>query len=113
MELREFSSGAVAIVKLSNGQELIAKVTDSSPTRGMVLSSPLLLQAVRDTNGVAIGLVPFSWGGLTQDVAIAREHILCALLPEPSLQNQYLASLAGLTLPTGNEPTTPRLTLVE
>lgn len=104
----------VKVVKLANGLEIIAKVVSESETE-IVVDSPLTLQAMRDgASGISVGLVPFSWAGIASNVVLSKTHILCVMLPEPQIQTQYLAGLAGISLPQPNTGTErPKLTLVE
>lgn len=104
----------VKIVKLANGLEIIAKVISESSTE-IVVDSPLTMQAMRDSStGFSIGLVPFSWGGVPTNVVLSKVHILCVMNPESQIETQYLAGLAGISIP---QPTPsserPKLTLVE
>lgn len=105
----------VKIVKFATGLEIIAKVVSDTSTE-LVVDSPLTLQAMRGASaadGISIGLVPFSWAGLPTNVALNKSHILCILVPEAQLETQYLAGLAGLSLPQAVAPDRPKLTLVE
>lgn len=109
-------STKVQIIKFATGLEIIAKVVNSTPTE-LVVDSPLILQAVRSgasAEAINIGLVPFSWGGIPTNVALSKHHILCVLDAESQLETQYLAGLAGLSVPTaGSSVERPKLTLVE
>lgn len=105
----------VKIIKFATGLEIIAKVLTETATE-LVVDAPLALQAMRGTNateGISIGLVPFSWAGVPTNVALAKTHILCVLVPESQLETQYLAGLAGLSVPQSPMPERPKLTLVE
>lgn len=105
----------VKVVKLATGLEIIAKVVTETPTE-LVVDSPLALQVMRSGNSVEalnVGLVPFSWAGIPSNVALAKAHILCVLKPESQLETQYLAGLAGLSVPQSIESERPKLTLVE
>lgn len=105
----------VKVIKFANNQEIIAKVvsgaepfTDTTP---LVVQSPLSLQPLRTgESSLSIGLMPFSWGGDNQvPIALNPAHILCVMVPESELQSQYLAALAGISVP---QRSTPKLTLV-
>lgn len=106
-------SDTVKVFKFISGQEVVAKVQDRTDSH-VIVTSPLALQPHRqDPSGsVGIALVPFSWGGKSENVALNNSHILCELDADEYLSSQYLAGLAGLSIP--NEPSsTSRLTLVE
>lgn len=105
----------VKVVKLASGLEIIAKVVTETPTE-LVVDAPLALQVMRSSNnaeGISVGLVPFSWAGIPTNVALSKAHILCVLVPESQLETQYLAGLAGLSVPQSVSPERPKLTLVE
>lgn len=106
------SDTVVKILKLTNGQEIIAKVLQTTGDY-FVVTSPLSLQPMRGGEGMSIGLLPFSWGGRTDKVMIHASHIICDLEPEDNLESQYLAGLAGITLASAQPPTTGKLHLVE
>lgn len=106
----------VKVVKLMTGQEIIAKVVSESSSE-LVVDSPLMLQAMRPNSpndtAISLGLIPFSWAGLPHNVALNKQHILCVLAPEPQLQTQYLAGLAGIAVPDAATTSLPKLKLVE
>lgn len=105
----------VKVLKLLSGQEIITKVVNETSTE-LVVDSPLSLQAMRTGAGadsISIGLVPFSWAGLPHNIALNKTHVLCIMDPEPQLETQYLAGLAGITVPQPGQSATPKLTLVE
>lgn len=105
----------VKVVKLATGLEIIAKVVTETPTE-LVVDSPLALQVMRSgsgADGISVGLVPFSWAGVPTNVALTKAHILCVLQPESQLETQYLAGLAGLSVPQAPMPERPKLTLVD
>lgn len=110
----------VAVLKLSNGQELITKIHSMSSEGDYFVSSPLLVVAMRDGSGnFRIELAPFSWVGNTEtSFKIGHEHVVCQLQAESQMESQYLAGLAGLSLPGTPTPaapasSAPRLMLVE
>jgi hypothetical protein len=90
----------VKILKFLSGQEVIAKVASETET-AFVLQSPLTVQPMRspDQTQLSLGLMPFSWAGLSDSVNIPKSHVLCAMDPEPDLETQYLAGLAGIAMP--------------
>jgi hypothetical protein len=104
--------GTVKIIKFVSSQEVIARVIEESSTE-IIVESPLTIQPLRSgETSMAIGLMPFTWAGDNKDtVALNRAHVLCVMNPEDELKTQYLAALAGLTIPNG--AATPKLTLTE
>lgn len=110
----------VEVIKLSNGQEIIAKSIGTDSDSQIFVSSPLLVVPMRDNAGnFRIELAPFSWIGNTDaPIALSRQHVVCRLSADSQMESQYLAGLAGIALPSsGAAPappaSTPRLTLVE
>lgn len=104
----------VIIVKLMNGQELIAKLVEETPV-SLTISSPLTLQPGRSPEGgISLALLPFSWGSTETIVQLNLIHVLCVMRPDSQLETQYLAGLAGLVAAgPGDVPKSPKLTLVE
>lgn len=107
--------GDVKIIKLLSGQEVIAKVYQEFPTEGffsdVYIESPLTLQPMQNgERSFAISLMPFTWAGrIESKILINSAHITCFIEPEESLKTQYMAGLAGLSLPQ----TTPKIHLTE
>lgn len=101
----------VKIIKLLSGQEVIAKVLTET-AQEISMASPLSIQPMRSNETtLSIGLMPFTWAGVVEPwISINKQHVLCMMAPEEGLKTQYLAGLAGLTVPTAS---TPKLTLVE
>lgn len=97
----------VKVFKLSNGAECIAKVISSGAE--WVIDSPVTLQPIRQQNELAVGLIPFSFGGKNNEqVVLSNRNILCVLNPDPNIEAQYRIAISGLVLPTEG----PKLTLV-
>jgi hypothetical protein len=101
----------VKIVKLSNSQEIIAKIM-SSDDQTINVESPLVLQPMRSSEtSLSIGMVPFTWAGRPDSwIGLNKSHVLCIMEPEEELKTQYLAGLSGITLP---QRSPGKLTLVE
>lgn len=101
----------VKIVKLSNSQEIIAKIMQETDTV-LSVESPLILQPMRSgESSLSIGMMPFSWAGQPNAwVELNRAHVLCIMVPEDDLKTQYLAGLSGISLPRQSPS---KLTLVE
>jgi hypothetical protein len=92
----------VKVIKLANGQELIAKVVNGLTGGGILVESPLSLQPMRTENGLAVGLIPFTFGGKNSgQIKLAAEHVLCIMDAESDLESQYLGAISGLVLPQG------------
>jgi len=99
---------AVKIIKFLSGQEIICKMIDEgSPSTGAltIIESPLTLQPMRTSdNAVSLGLAPFTWAGRDKQIRLNPNHITTIMNAEESLESQYLAGLAGITLPGGPTP---------
>lgn len=104
----------VKIIKLLSGQEIIAKIVSEEP---LVVASPLTIHPQQNGQSLSLGLAPFSWAGLSDQVTLNPNHITAILDAEPELSSQYLSNLSGIVLaPAGAVPTPsgkPKLTLVD
>jgi hypothetical protein len=95
---------SVKIVKLLNGEDLIAKIVPSSelivkmenPVRIVVMPNKI------DPKTPNVGLAP--WAEFSDDKVfiLDKSHVLCIMTPVKEFINQYNSIFGGLVLPTGN-----------
>jgi hypothetical protein len=95
---------SVKIVKLLNGEDLIAKIVPSSglivkmenPVRIVVMPNKI------DPKTPNVGLAP--WAEFSDDkiFELDKSHVLCIMTPVKEFINQYNSIFGGLVLPTGN-----------
>lgn len=114
IEKSDISANDIVSVKLSNGDEIIAKVLD---TNAMTLTvvKPFLMQLVQDRSGQpAITMAPF-WilgGGDDSKFKISTAHIVCMLLSGLDAKKGYLQQTSSLLMPGSLNPNGPLANLV-
>jgi len=93
----------VKIIKLVNGDELLAEVTTTTdilkiknPVRIIVMPNKI------DPKTPNIGFAP--WADFSEDKSFTLDmsHVLCIMTPIKEFINQYNSMFGGLVLPTGN-----------
>lgn len=99
---KPFEPTDVITIKLSNGDELIARfasLTDSHVT----ITKPMLMVLAQDPRSgqPAIQIVPFWMVGADKDgkYPINRNHVLCMVKANAEAAKGYMAQTTGLTLP--------------
>jgi hypothetical protein len=91
----------VKIVKLINGEEIIAKVLPSSgmivkienPVRIVVMPNKL------DPKTPNVGLAPWAEFSDEKVFELDKSHVLCIMIPVKEFVNQYNSIFGGLVLP--------------
>lgn len=88
----KYDSGDIVAFKLVNGDEIVAKVTESNED-GFSVSSPLVV--VPGQQG--IGLIPFMFT-LSNDkkLQLNFEHIMCHAEAHESFRNHYIKMTTGI-----------------
>lgn len=99
----------VKIIKLTSGQEIIAKVVDVSESVVMI-ETPYTVQPTRQNDSVGIALLPFLFGATTLgSISLNSHNIVCIVEPDSGLETHYRSIISGIALP---ETPSPKLTLV-
>jgi hypothetical protein len=91
----------VKIVKLINGEEIIAKILPSSglivkienPVRIVVMPNKL------DPKTPNVGLAPWAEFSDEKVFELDKSHVLCIMTPVKEFVNQYNSIFGGLVLP--------------
>jgi len=91
----------IKIVKLINGEEIIAKVLPSSglivkienPVRIVVMPNKL------DPKTPNVGLAPWAEFSDEKVFELDKSHVLCIMTPVKEFVNQYNSIFSGLVLP--------------
>lgn len=100
---------SVRVIKFLSGQEIICKlVAEGSTQTGelTIIESPLTLQPMRSGDStISIGLAPYTWAGSDKQIRLNPNHITTIMNAEENLETQYIAGLAGISMP--NNPTAP------
>lgn len=97
------------ILKMLNGELLIAEVLDSGSALGgdktkVRIRSPMKIVIIptrTDPNNPSIGLAP--WPEFTEDkeFTLERSHVVTIVEPIKEFVSQYSSMLSGLVLPSG------------
>ena len=86
----------VQIVRLSTGEEVVAKVNYD---KGFyTLTDPILLVPAGEGK---IGMVPFVPYAKRQPVVIGEQHVMFMVEPADELKRQVVEATSGLTIPSG------------
>lgn len=92
----------VACLKLSNGDELIAKIVDITNDH-IGLSKPMLMMLAQDprTGQPGVSMVPFWMVGGDKDARypVSKPHIVCMVKANPDAMKSYMQQTTGLTIP--------------
>ena len=96
--------GDVASIKLSNGDEIIAKITDITEST-ITVSKPMLMILSQDprTGQPGVQMAPFWMMGADQTgkYPINRTHIMCMIKSNKDATSGYTQQTTGLTIPGG------------
>ena len=88
----------VKILKLSTGEEVIARVTEQRDL--LELDNPMTLQAIPTNQQGQMGfaLVPWLMSGKSTKLTISISAVIAQDDPKDQAEKNYLANVTGLTL---------------
>ena len=88
----------VKILKLSTGEEVIARGTEQRDL--LELDNPMTLQAIPTNQQGQMGfaLVPWLMSGKSTKITISIDHVIAQDDPKDQAEKNYLANVTGLTL---------------
>lgn len=96
------STNDVACLKLSNGDEMIARVAEINE-QSVVVSKPMLMVLTQDPRSgqPGVNMLPFWMVGGDRDTKypVARHHVVCMIKANPDAAKGYLAQTTGLAMP--------------
>lgn len=99
------TEGDVVAMKLSNGEELIAKVTAITET-GMQISKPMQVNLGMDERTRQVGVQMLPYFMLTADpdakIEIKNQHIMAITTASEQAKAGYIKNTTGLTLATAS-----------
>jgi len=99
---KPFEQNDVVTLKLSNGDELIARFASLTESQ-ITISKPMLMVLGQDprTGQPGIQIVPFWMVGGEKDgkYPINRNHVLCMVKANAEAAKGYMAHTTGLTIP--------------
>lgn len=90
----------VIVIRLVNGEEVVADASRSSEISGVVLKNPaaLVVQAGRDGRP-SVGLADYLMFSEKKEITISDEHILFSYEPNTDIKNAYSTSFgSGIVL---------------
>ena len=88
------------VIRLVNGEEVVAAASRSSEISGVVLKNPaaLVVQAGRDGRP-SVGLADYLMFSEKKEITISDEHILFSYEPNTDIKNAYSTSFgSGIVL---------------
>ena len=99
---KSMSPNDVIIIKISNGDELIAKLVDQTATH-LVVNKPMLMILSQNpsTGQPGISMVPFWMVGGEKDASypVNLSHVVCTVKANKDAANGYVSQTSSLTIP--------------
>jgi hypothetical protein len=87
----------VRVLKLSNGEEVIARAAQISG--GWDLTNPMILRVGQDQAGrPQAGLIPFFISSKDCEITISNEHVLASISAPADIEAGYLSQTSGIQL---------------
>lgn len=97
---------SVKLIKLSNGEELLAEISSASPIpTSVVLKNPvrvIVMPNKIDPKTPNIGFAPWAEFSDDKTIEVDKSHILATMTPIKEFVNQYNSMFGGLVVPTSN-----------
>ena len=90
---KTFTSSDVITLKLINGDEIIARFVDQTPTT-ITINKPMAITA--GMNG--LGLIPWVFFGGVDDYTIKKDHVFLSVISKKEAANQYMQGTTGIAL---------------
>lgn len=99
---KSISTNDVIVIKVSNGDELIAKLVDQTATH-LVVSKPMLMILSQNpsTGQPGISMVPFWMMGGEKDASypVDLSHVVCMVKASKEANNSYVSQTSSLAIP--------------
>lgn len=87
----------VMVVKLSTGEELVARYTNEEDS--FVLDKPhMLMQVPGPNNQIGFGFAPWMMAGDIDKVSISKNWIVTSVPAKSEISDMYLQQVTGLSL---------------
>jgi hypothetical protein len=90
---KPFSEGDTISMKLINGDEIIARFEDETPTTYKI-SRPLALTM----SGQGLGMIPWMFLGEGDSLTLRKDHVFAAVLSKKDAADQYTQGTTGIAL---------------
>jgi len=93
----------VVCIKLSNGDELIAKIADQNP-QTLFVTKPMLMILSQDprTGQPGVQMAPFWIMGADSSVKfpISQNHVVCMVKANADATKNYISQTSGIAIPS-------------
>ena len=103
---RSWKNDDICTIKLATGDELVAKVVDSTPDT-ITITKPLVLTLGVDpqTQQYQLQMLPtFLFSGQPDaKLKINLQHVITMTLSEENAKNSYITNTTGLAVPTARQ----------
>ena len=89
----------IKIVRLVNGEEIIAEVTDVASTSPISMKNPVRIVVIpnkMDPKTPQVGLAPWAEFSADKTFTIDKSHILCIMTPINEFVQQYKSMFGGI-----------------
>jgi hypothetical protein len=92
----------IVSIKISNGDELIAKFIETASDNSVVVSKPMLMVLSQSPTGQpGVQMMPFFMLGADKDgkYRLNPQHVVCMVKSNSEAKAGYLQATTGLTVP--------------
>jgi hypothetical protein len=90
---KNFSKNDVITIKLINGDEIIARFVDQTPST-ITINRPMAITAGMQ----GLGIIPWVFFGGVDDYTLSRDHMFLAVNSKREAADQYLQGTTGIAL---------------
>jgi len=90
---KPFTNGDIVSMKLINGDEIIARFEDETPTTYKI-SRPQALTI----SGNGLGMIPWIFLGDSETYTLKKDHVFVAVLSKKDASDQYTQGTTGIAL---------------
>lgn len=98
---KPITNNDIISIKISNGDEIIAKFLESNDEHVIVSKPMLMILAQTQTGQPGVQMMPFFMLGGEKDgkYPINKAHIVCMILSNAEAKSGYVSATSGLTIP--------------
>jgi len=100
---KAWKNGDICSIKMSSGEEIVAKITDSND-KSITIHKPLVVQISVDpqTNRVGLQMLPgfVITGNQDAKFNIGLHNVILITPTEDNIKNNYISNTSGLAIPS-------------
>jgi hypothetical protein len=98
---KPITSNDIVSIKISNGDELIAKFIETTDESVVVSKPMLMVLAQTQTGQPGVQMMPFFMLGGDKDgkYPINKSHVVCMILSNLEAKSGYISATSNLTIP--------------